>query len=69
MPQKHTTHTTLNSSGFDYEKWLNYNKKERPKPLKNMPYCLRPDFLALVHDYSPQKLYIHLNICYNNTSK
>ncbi len=25
-------------------------------------------FLALVHDYSPQKLNIHLNIYYNNTS-
>ena len=26
-------------------------------------------FLVFVHDYSPQKLYIHLNICYNNISK
>ena len=42
MALEHATHTTLKITRFDSEEWLNYNKKERSKPLKNEPNCLKP---------------------------
>ena len=42
MTLEHATHTTYKITRFDSEKWLNYNKKERSKPLKNEPNCLKP---------------------------
>ena len=46
MALEHATHTTLKITRFDSEEWLNYNKKERSKPLKNEPNCLKPDVIA-----------------------
>lgn len=43
MTLEHATHTTYKITRFDSEEWLNYNKKERSKPLKNEPNCLKPD--------------------------
>ena len=45
MALEHATHTTYKITRFDSEEWLNYNKKERSKPLKNEPNCLKPDEL------------------------
>ena len=42
MTLEHATHTTYKITRFDSEEWLNYNKKERSKPLKNEPNCLKP---------------------------
>jgi hypothetical protein len=42
MTLEHATHTTHKITRFDSEEWLNYNKKERSKPLKNEPNCLKP---------------------------
>lgn len=44
MTLEHATHTTYKITRFDSEEWLNYNKKERSKPLKNEPNCLKPDY-------------------------
>ena len=59
MALEHATHTTYKITRFDSEEWLNYNKKERSKPLKNEPNCLkpgsivrRPDCLGSVKGYS-----------------
>lgn len=49
MTLEHATHTTYKITRFDSEEWLNYNKKERSKPLKNEPNCLKPG----VHQKSP----------------
>ena len=46
MTLEHATHTTYKITRFDSEEWLNYNKKERSKPLKNEPNCLKPDTVA-----------------------
>ena len=43
MTLEHATHTTYKITRFDSEEWLNYNKKERSKPLKNEPNCLKPE--------------------------
>ena len=43
MALEHATHTTLKITRFDSEEWLNYNKKERSKHLKNEPNCLKPE--------------------------
>ena len=43
MALEHATHTTYKITRFDSEEWLNYNKKERSKPLKNEPNCLKPE--------------------------
>ena len=44
MALEHATHTTYKITRFDSEEWLNYNKKERSKPLKNEPNCLKPEY-------------------------
>ena len=46
MTLEHATHTTYKITRFDSEEWLNYNKKERSKPLKNEPNCLKPALFA-----------------------
>lgn len=46
MTLEHATHTTYKITRFDSEEWLNYNKKERSKPLKNEPNCLKPETAA-----------------------
>ena len=48
MTLEHATHTTYKITRFDSEEWLNYNKKERSKPLKNEPNCLKPVEIRIV---------------------
>ena len=53
MTLEHATHTTYKITRFDSEEWLNYNKKERSKPLKNEPNCLKPEeppALVVLHE-------------------
>ena len=51
MTLEHATHTTYKITRFDSEEWLNYNKKERSKPLKNEPNCLIPGVMPSAADF------------------
>ena len=62
MTLEHATHTTYKITRFDSEEWLNYNKKERSKPLKNEPNCLKPGRPGSCHSSWPRRFFRRLQV-------